>query len=72
MGLANLLTPFLLALPVVTGAGTLKANPPSKRSAPAGYANALRKWGAPHAEVSGSGLAKRLAGEFVSLPFPFY
>lgn len=63
MGLAHLLTPFLLALPLAAGAGTLKASPPLKRSGPAAYANALRKWGKLHAEEGSPGLMKRLSGE---------
>lgn len=64
MGLAHLLTPLLLALPLATGVSALRANPPSKRNGASAYANALRKWGTQDAgSASGIGFAKRFAGE---------
>ena len=66
MGFTHLITPFLFALPLVVGATSLTANPPSKRNGLSAYANALRKWGTAHADgasASASGIAKRLSGE---------
>lgn len=67
MGPIQLLIPTLLALPHAA-AGTsssLRAKPPSKRSAPAAYASALRKWGKSSPdEAPGAGHAKRVSGTF--------